>query len=161
MPAAAIDPDDYLDFARDAPVTREEGRAAWEAAYAALEERLAVLGARARLFVVFGLQAGGKSTWVRERLAAAGDDDVYFAGPLPSRAHRARALALARDVGCDVTAVWVRVSLEVALARNAQRTGRRRVPDDVIRHVHASLEAPTRDEGFADIVVVDATMPDR
>ena len=90
MPAAAIDPDDFFDFARDEPVTREEGRAAWDAAYAALEARLASLGPRAQLYVVFGLQAGGKSSWVCDQLAMAGDETVFFSGPLPSRAHRAR-----------------------------------------------------------------------
>ena len=153
MPAVAFDPDRFIDFARAGPVSRDEGRDAWERAYAALERRLAAPGPRAVVHVVFGLQAGGKSTWVRERLATAGDDAVFFAGPLPSRAHRRRALDLARRHGCRAIAVWIRVPLDEALRRNALRRGRARVPDEVIRHVHASLEPPSLDEGFAEIVV--------
>ena len=155
MPGAtAIDPDHFLDLARSEPFTREEGLAAWEQAYAKLEHRLSSLGARAELFVVFGLQAGGKSTWVEHTAAFANDRSVFFSGPLPSRKHRQRALALAKRFGCRVVAVWVRVSLEVALQRNAKRMGLARVPESVIHHVHESLEPPDLEEGFHEVIVV-------
>ncbi len=34
-PAIAIDPDHFLDLSRTEPISRDEGRAAWEQAYAA------------------------------------------------------------------------------------------------------------------------------
>jgi hypothetical protein len=156
MPAAAIDPDHYLDLSRLEPFSPEEGRAAWEQAYSALEEELSLRGTRAKLFVVLGLQAGGKSTWVEHQLLTAVDDWVFFSGPLPSAAHRLRALELGRRFGATAIGVWVKVPLELALARNAQRTGLARVPEGVIRHVHENLEPPSLTEGFHEVVVVEA-----
>jgi hypothetical protein len=156
MRALALDPDQFLDLAGSTPPTREEGRAAWDQAYAALAAALAQRGAAARLFLVFGLQGGGKSHWVGQQLAAAAPSDVFFSGPLPSRRHRARALGIARAAGCPVTAVWIDAPLALALQRNAARSGLARVPEDVIQHVHESLEPPAADEGFAEIVRVPA-----
>jgi hypothetical protein len=140
MPAAvAIDPDHFLDLSRTEPFSREEGRSAWERAYAALERELALPRTQAKLFVVFGLQAGGKSTWVQRQLATAGANCVFFSGPLPSVAHRRRALELSARFGARAVAVWINAPLEVALARNAQRSGLARIPENVIHHVHESL----------------------
>ncbi|WP_263772098.1 hypothetical protein [Propionivibrio soli] len=153
--ATTIDPDQFLDLSRTAPFSREEGLAAWEAAYAALDQRLSVLGERAQLFVVFGVQAGGKSTWVRHRIPSASDHTVFFSGPLPSRRHRHRVLAIAGRYCCSVTAVWVKVPLGLALERNAQRKGLARVPESIIAHVYSNLEPATLDEGFHEVIVVD------
>lgn len=153
-PSYSVDPDQFLDLSREAPFCRAEGIEAWEKAYAALESHLRVLGSGATLFVVFGLQASGKSTWVRQQLALCRENAVFFSGPLPSRMHRARALAMARACGAKAIAVWVQVPVEVALARNAKRTGLARVPDEVIHHVHESLEPPAVAEGFAQILHV-------
>ena len=153
----AIDPDDFIDLARADPLSPAEGRAAWDRAYAALETALAQAGPAAELFVVFGIQAGGKSTWVRDAGRTAPDHTVFFSGPLPSRGHRERVLGIARRAACAVTAVWITAPLDEALRRNARRRGLARVPDHVIHHVHERLEAPSRDEGFDRILVVDGS----
>jgi hypothetical protein len=152
-----VDADQFLDLTRSAPFTREEGLGAWEQAYARLREHLNELGSSATLYVVYGLQAAGKTTWVRRQLAAQSRDAVYFAGPLPSRRHRSRVVAMAKEFGCKVVAVHVSVSLEVALARNAARHGLARVPEDVVRHVHESLEPATLEEGFSQVIEVALT----
>jgi tRNA uridine 5-carbamoylmethylation protein Kti12 len=50
-------------------------------------------------------------------------------------------------------AIFVRCPLEVALARNRRR--RFPVPDEVVRRFYDSLEAPTKEEGFAEVFVVE------
>ena len=155
MPASySVDPDQFLDLARTTPFSREEGLAAWEQAYTRLRHHLGELGPSATVYVVFGLQASGKSAWVRQQLAAQRGSAVYYCGPLPSREHRSRVLAIAREFGCRAVAVHVAATLEVALARNATRRGLARVPEDVIRHVHESLEPATIEEGFAEVIEV-------
>ena len=57
-----INPDHYLDRSNGRVPSREEGRAAWDAAYRELEELLGQLGADRALFVVRGLQGAGKTT---------------------------------------------------------------------------------------------------
>lgn len=47
--------------------------------------------------------------------------------------------SLAAELGCRFEVVRLDVALEVALARNAARTGRARVPDQVIRRMHRRL----------------------
>jgi hypothetical protein len=158
MPAPySVDPDQFLDFTRATPFSREEGLAAWENAYARLREHLSELGSAATLYVVFGLQASGKTTWVRSQSAVQARDAIYFSGPLPSRKHRSRVVAMAKEFGCKAVAVHVTASLEVALARNAARSGLARVPEDVMRHVYESLEPATVAEGFSDVIEVSPT----
>lgn len=158
-PSFSVDPDQFLDLTSETPFSREEGMQAWEQAYAALEACLRELGSSATVFVVCGVQAAGKSTWVRDRLASGPADAVYFCGPLPSRRHRARVLATAAAFGCQAIAVWIQVPLHVALARNAARGGLARVPEAVIHHVHESLEPPTNEEGFVQVIHVATHTP--
>jgi predicted kinase len=155
MPAPySVDPDQFLDLSRATPFSREEGLAAWEQAYARLRKHLRELGRSATLYVVFGVQASGKTTWVLQQLAAQPRNAVYFSGPLPSRKHRSRVLAMAKEFDCKAVAVHVVCTLEVALARNAVRSGLARVPEDVVHHVYESLEAATTGEGFSEVIVV-------
>jgi predicted kinase len=51
-------------------------------------------------------------------------------------------------------AVWFDTALDVCIARNAARPVDERVPEQAIRNVHAALEPPTLEEGFAEILVV-------
>lgn len=44
--------------------------------------------------------------------------------------------------------LWVNVSLETALERNAQRQGRALVPESAIKNMYRSLQAPVEREGF-------------
>ena len=74
-PGTAIDADQFLDCLAPSPSPAMKGLAAWEQAYAALEQTLSWLGPQAELFVVFGVQAG-KSTWVRDKLPTASSSAV-------------------------------------------------------------------------------------
>jgi predicted kinase len=69
---------------------------------------------------------------------------------------RAPILAVAQRYGVPAVAVWLRTPLDECLARNAARP-----PDEVanergLRNVFAALEPPEEEEGFAEVVVVDA-----
>jgi hypothetical protein len=149
-----IDPDHFLDLSGAVPVSRDDVRAAWEKAYALLERRLAELGSSATLYVVFGLQGAGKTAWVVRNAPRIGGDSIFFSGPLPSRKHRERAMALAQAAGCRTVAVWINVPFELALARNAERNGLARIREETMRHVQENLEAPSHEEGFDEILEV-------
>lgn len=135
-------------------VSKEDVQSAWERAYAALEQALATYAQDATLYVVFGVQGAGKSTWVRENGERFGPGSIFFDGPLPSAAKRARALNLAKQYGVNAVAVWINTPLDVAMARNATRNGLAVIKTEAIQHVHGELEAPSLAEGFAQVLVV-------
>jgi predicted ABC-type ATPase len=66
----------------------------------------------------------------------------------PTRELRQRYIEPAKSAGWRVLGYYFAIDIDVALKRNAKRTGRQRVPDGVIRAIHDSLELPALDEGF-------------
>jgi len=72
----------------------------------------------------------------------------------PTASSRARYVSLARAAGFRVRAVVFNASLDDALARNARREGRARVPDVAVRGTFAKLEPVGDDEGFDEVVRV-------
>ncbi|MGY4828215.1 hypothetical protein ACVNIS_06535 [Sphaerotilaceae bacterium SBD11-9] len=149
-----INPDHFLNLETAEMVTKEDVANAWEATYTLLAERLATLGKAATLYVVFGLQGGGKSTWVAQNAKRLGCSSVFLDGPLPSRRHRKRALDIAQEAGCKAIAVWVNTPLNQALAQNSSRRGLARIKEEAIMHVHQHLEPPSLEEGFAEVIEV-------
>jgi predicted kinase len=154
MPPYHIDPDQFLDLSGASLVSREDVRAAWENAYALVERRLAQLGADGTFYLVFGLQGAGKSTWVANHAKTLPANAVYLSGPLPSRKHRERALGIAKRMGCRTVAVWINEPFDLALERNARRTGLARIKEEAMRHVYENLEPPSAEEGFHQLIEV-------
>lgn len=75
----------------------------------------------------------------------------------PTRAQRMRYLQLARTSGYErIELYYFSCGLAAALERNAQRTGKRRVPDIAIHGTLAKLETPALAEGWDRIVIVEA-----
>jgi predicted ABC-type ATPase len=72
----------------------------------------------------------------------------------PSRAVRARFIALAQARGFPVVAWHFEVPLADALARNALREGKQRIPDNAVESTFARLQPPQLDEGFERVFVV-------
>lgn len=129
-----------------------------------------------------GLQGGGKSTWVRERLAGthvvvskdhwpharhrearqrrvvagllADGASVVVDNTSPSPEERAALVAAARAAGASVRAVWVDTPPAVCLERNAAREGRARVPLVGLRATMARFVPPSTAEGFDRVDVV-------
>lgn len=64
-----------------------------------------------------------------------------------TREARARYTAAVRE-RTPLVAVWIDTPLELALARNAQREGKARIPDHVLVHSVRQLEPPSASEGF-------------
>jgi hypothetical protein len=152
QPPFCIDPDQFLDLSGAVPVGKEDVRAAWDRAYALVESCLVELGPTCNFYIVFGLQGAGKSTWVARQSKRLPPNAVYLSGPLPSRKHRERALAIAKRVGCHTVAVWINEPFEIAFERNSRRTGLARIKEEAMRHVHESLEPPTLEEGFHQVI---------
>ena len=110
------------------------------------------MGAEASFYLVFGLQGAGKTTWVKKHSQEFPARAVYLSGPLPSRKHRERALSIAKGVGCRCVGVWINEPFEVASERNARRKGAARVAEEVLLHVQQSLEPPSFEEGFDEVI---------
>lgn len=147
-----VDPDDYLETPEGRVFTAERNRQAWEQAYAALEQLLAQAGT---LYLVMGVQGAGKSSWIARHIGELESDALFFDAALPARQHRQRLLALAQAKAVPVVAVHVQASLDQALARNAQRSADKVVPEAALRSVFGLLQAPSLDEGFTRIIEVE------
>ena len=50
--------------------------------------------------------------------------------------------------------MWINTSIEVAMGRNSGRAGPARIREETIRHVYDSLEPPSIDEGFHELIEV-------
>jgi hypothetical protein len=156
MPKPRVfNPDDYLQTAEGRVYTEERNAAAWEQMYADLESLLTTAGQQTCLFMVMGVQGGGKTTWIRSNYEALGLSAVFMDAAVPARRHRARAVALARRCGVRTVAVWINTPLSQALAQNAQRPDDEVVPESAVRSVFGLLEAPGPDEGFDEVIVVN------
>ncbi len=150
-----LNPDHFLQTPEGRVTTAERNVWAWAKCHAALAPALSSAPPGARLYLMVGAQGSGKTTWakalkVREPAA------VIFDAILVKRTERAPILAVAQRYGVPAVAVWLRTPLEECLARNAARP-----PDEVanergLRNVFAALEPPEEEEGFAEVVVVDA-----
>lgn len=151
--AQVIDPDSFLETGSGRHWTPERNAEAWRLAYAALDRALAG-GGIARVVIVCGLQGAGKSTWIARQHDDAGR--VYVDAALPGARHRAPLIAIARNHGVPVEAVWIRVPLDLALERNRQRRADRIVPEASIRSVARLFEPPAIGEGFSDVRIVEA-----
>ena len=129
-----------------------------------------------------GLQGCGKSTWVRQNLAAthavvskdhwpnarrkderqarvvaehlSGGRSVVVDNTNPRVEDRAPLIELARGAQVAVRAVWLDVELRTCLERNLAREGRARVPIHGVLATRKRLVPPTTDEGFARVDVV-------
>jgi predicted kinase len=75
----------------------------------------------------------------------------------PTMADRAAIAAIARNRGAEVRCYFIDVATRVAVARNAGRTGREKVPNVAIFTVAKRLERPTAAEGFDQLFCVEVT----
>lgn len=57
--------------------------------------------------------------------------------------------------GVRVVGIWVEVPLGVAIKQNAQRTGRARVPEEVIKQMYKNKFTPQEDERFDEVIYVN------
>ncbi|MCC7065978.1 MAG: AAA family ATPase [Planctomycetes bacterium] len=126
----------------------------------------------AEAVILIGIQATGKSTFVRTRLfdsharinldmlgtrhreslllqacLAAGQSFVVD-NTNASRSERASYITLAKQHGFVVVGYYFQSAIDEALTRNATRDAGQRVPDLGVRGTHARLQIPSLEEGF-------------
>ena len=73
----------------------------------------------------------------------------------PTEAERARLITIARGKGARVVGYFFDISTRVAVARNADRTGRGKVPNVAIFTAAKRLERPSSSEGFDELFRVE------
>lgn len=82
-----------------------------------------------------------------------GTDDIIWDNTTVVMKYRKPLIQMANDYGYNVVAVFFNVALDVAKARNVNRS--RIVPEDVINRMFASLVPPLLSEGFTEIIKVE------
>ena len=134
------------------------------------------------LLIFIGLQAAGKSTYFREKLAAT---HVHVSKDLMPNAHkrdvkqqqmiekalqsgfnvavdntnptpvaRAPLIATGHANGARVVALYFEANVKDAVVRNRAREGKARVPDVAIYVAAKKLVPPTLEEGFDEVRIV-------
>ncbi len=116
--------------------------------------------------ILVGLPGAGKTSLYRLRFerthrriedkrlldaALAAGESVVVDNTNPRRGDRAPLIATARRRGARVIGYYFEVSTRAAVARNAARTGKDKVPNVAIFTAAKRLEPPARDEGFDDL----------
>ncbi len=138
---------------------------------------------RPEVVVLVGLQGSGKSSFYRQRFAGTHvlvSRDLFRNNPRPSRrqrelieqalgdgrsvvvdntsptvADRAAILSIAREHGARTACYFFGRDVRAAIARNARRAGKERVPVVGILATAKRLVAPTAAEGFDVVYVVE------
>ena len=130
------------------------------------------------IILLIGIPASGKSTFYRQRFAethlqisldilhsrvremevlqaalAAGKSCVIDNTNVTAE-ERARFIAPARDHAYRITGYYFRSVLAECLPRNAQRSGKERIPESGMKGRAAQLELPSRSEGFDSLYYV-------
>jgi predicted kinase len=72
----------------------------------------------------------------------------------PTKADRERYITISKAAGYTVVGYYFRSSIGESMERNAQRTGKARVPDVAVASIHAKLELPEYGEGFDELYYV-------
>ena len=72
-----------------------------------------------------------------------------------NRKARLKVLSKVRKYADEVEVVWIKVSLETAMRQNAMRSGRAKVPNDVIKRMYSSIERPEDNEGINKLTIVE------
>jgi predicted kinase len=93
-----------------------------------------------------------------ETLAAG--ESVVVDNTNPSIADRAAIIAIGRASGARIVGYFFDVTTRQAIARNAERRDKQKVPNVAIFTVAKRMQPPTREEGFDELFRVTLT-PDR
>ena len=72
----------------------------------------------------------------------------------PTRADREKYITAAKAAEYIVVGYYFRLSIGESMKRNAQRTGKARVPDIAVASIHAKLELSEYGEGFDELYYV-------
>jgi predicted kinase len=96
------------------------------------------------------------NSFIRQIVGSLVADEVTIADATHlNRKARLKVLSRVRKYADEVEVVWVKVSLETAMRQNAMRTGRSRVPNDVIKNMYQSIQIPEDNEGINKLTIVE------
>ena len=59
----------------------------------------------------------------------------------------------------EINVVFLNTSLDTCIKRNAQRTGRKFVPETVIKNMYRSIKFPEKEEGIKNVYVIKENEP--
>ena len=122
-----------------------------------------------KMYIVIGVPGCGKSTYImnhsKERevynefikqinAAVASKCDIWVDQTSLNKASRKKLFNKINKKPKEIIAIYFNIPIDIALQRNTKRTGRALVPEDAIINMYNSLEKPSRDEGFTDILEV-------
>ena len=96
------------------------------------------------------------NSFVRQIIGSLAVDEVTIADATHlNRKARLKVLSRVRKYADEVEVVWIKCSLETAMRQNAMRTGRSRVPNDVIKNMYRSIQRPEDNEGINKLTIVE------
>jgi tRNA uridine 5-carbamoylmethylation protein Kti12 len=99
--------------------------------------------------------------FVRQINAAIADDKDVFADQTSlNRGSRAKLINKLDPKPDETTVVFIDKPLDIILKYNAKRSGRERVPDEVVEKMFNSIQIPKREEGIDKLLVVRRNKPD-
>ena len=83
--------------------------------------------------------------------AVASGCDIWVDQTSLTKASRKKLFSRLNKKPKEIIAIYFNIPIDIALQRNAKRTGRALVPEDAIINMYNSLEKPNKEEGFTDI----------
>ena len=155
MKIAHINPDNYLETEGGRQWTPERNKLAWEAAYSEFESELKKNAGISEVYIVFGVQGSGKTTWINNHKPL--NPSIYFDATLPAKKHRVRAISIAKKYAKNIFGIWIKVPFDIAISQNKSRTLDKQVPINAINSVYHQLEAPELSEGFYKTEVIECS----
>jgi predicted kinase len=130
------------------------------------------------IIVLVGIPGSGKSTLARSRFpnhlrlnldtlhtrkkedeeiatCLANGKDFIVDNTNTTRKSRRKYVQTAKLFGVPIRAIYINCPVDLALKRNAPRTGREHVPDNAVRFYYKILQPPSMDEGFDSVEVIN------
>jgi len=81
--------------------------------------------------------------------------DLIIDNTNTTKKSRSKYVQMAKLFGVPIRAVYVKCPVDIALKRNASRTGKERVPDSAVRFYNKIIQPPTVEEGFDSVGIVE------
>ena len=135
-----------------------ERKKAWNAALNELRQALSD-GADKDLLITIGIPGSGKSTWAKNFRSKSGRKPIVFDATSLTQVDRFDVLEIARSSSnTELIAVCFTTDLDIALKRNAARTGDDKVPEAKVKEMHSRLQYPViddKEEMFSEIIVIN------
>ena len=147
----------------------------------AIDLSVHIAGGPLRMYVLIGIPASGKTSFVHETLpgvvhiskdlmqqkragqnkegqqesmihaALAAGKSVVIDNTNPEAATRAKLICAAEDAGAQVIGYYFESKRRDCLQRNSMREGRARVPDKAVLIISSKLQLPRMEEGFDEL----------